>query len=465
MVDIFIDGGTVVTMDSERRIIRDGAVVIDEGKIISVGKREDLSKEYKGKSNFVINGKNKLILPGFIDAHVHTCQTLPKGLADDVDAAKWLSQVLPFELRMTKEDAYYSVQLACMLMIKTGTTCFMEACATPWLVDTVGKAVKDIGIRGVLTRATMDYSPTGEGGVFSNFLESTEDAIKENLRMIEKWNNVADGRIRAWFSFRHLFSTSDELLREIASLAKKYGVGIHAHAAWHQPHIELVKKRTGGYDEIEHLYNLGVLDSNVLLAHVLYVNEKDIELLRKTSTNVVHCPTSNMKSAYGMTIYSKIPEMIHSGVNVCLGCDGTATNNNLDIISEMKISTISHKDCRQAPTLMPAEVMLEMATINGAKALMWDNEIGSIETGKKADLIIVNMKNPKWIPRHNPISNIVYSATGDDVETVIIDGKLVMYKRELLTVNEEEILEKAQKTAEKIMNEENLAPQLLWKVI
>jgi 5-methylthioadenosine/S-adenosylhomocysteine deaminase len=340
----------------------------------------------------------------------------------------------------------------------------MEACATPQLINAVGKAVKDIGIRGVLTRATMDYSPT-EGGLFSSFFESTEYAIKENIKMIKKWNNAAEGRIKAWFSFRHLFSTSDELLKEISSLAKKYGVGIHAHAAWHRPHIELVKKRTGGYDEIEHLYNLGVLGPNVLLAHVLYIDEKDIELLRRTSTNVVHCPTSNMKSAYGMTVYSKIPEMIHSGINICLGCDGTATNNSLDIISEMKLSTISHKDCRQDPTLMPAETMLVMATINGSRALLWNNEIGSIEAGKKADVIIMDMKNPKWVPCYNPISNIVYSATGDDVETVIIDGKLIMYERELLTINEAEILEKAQRIAEKIANEEGLRPQISWKVI
>jgi 5-methylthioadenosine/S-adenosylhomocysteine deaminase len=451
-MELLIEGGTVVTLDAKRRIIKDGAVVIKDNKIIDVDKAQVLKRKHP--SIETLDAKGKLICPGLVDAHIHMAQMLARGLTDEIDnvTIRWSwDRVYPWEANLTQDDVYISAKLCAAELIKTGTTCAADPGAPH--MDSVGKVLQETGLRGIIAEASMDQwsdewpLPPGVRAF------STEEALKDSEALIKKWNKAANDRIRGWCSLRVMPNLSSNLIKGINELAHKYNVGIEIHAAVTKGRVDYIKKQTG-FTKIKYLDSLGVLGPNWLMTHMIWITEDEIPLLKEHNVNVCHCPGASYHGGAGALSIGKFPEMINSGINVALGCDSSAANNSLDMFRTMYQVATGHKEARRDGDLISPEQALEMATINGAKGLMWNDQIGSIEVGKKADIIIVDYQKSNWVPTYDfsLIPNLVYSADGADVETVIIDGKIVMEDRVIKTFKEEEVVERAQKTAERLVS-------------
>jgi len=452
-VDLLIEGGTVVTLDEKRRVIKNGGVAIKDDRIIEVNKARELKRKYPSVET--VDAKGKLILPGFIDTHIHMAQMLARGLTDEIDnvRVRWSwDRVYPWEANLTEEDVYISAKLCAVELIKTGTTCVADPGAPH--MDSVARVLEESGLRGIVAIASMDQWsdewPLPPGVRAS----STEEALRQSEALIKRWHRTANDPIRGWCSLRVMPNLSANLIKGINILARKYGVGIEIHAAVTKGRVEWIKKQTG-YTKIKYLNSLGVLGPNWLMTHMIWITDDEIPILKEHNVNVCHCPGASYHGGAGAFSIGKFPEMIKAGINVSLGCDSSAANNSLDMFRAMYQVATGHKEARRDGGLISPEQALEMATINGAKGLLWDDQIGSLETGKKADLIIVDIKKSNWIPLYDfsIVPNIVYAGDGADVETVIIDGKIVMENRVIKTLNEEEVLEKSQKTAEKLVNQ------------
>lgn len=452
MRQILVKGGIVVTVDPQRRVIKDGAVLVEGQRIAEVGKSADLFRKHPQAD--VLEARGKMILPGLIDAHIHLTQMMARGLTDDIDGIKvrwsW-ERVFPWEARLTSEDVYFSAMLCAIGLIKTGTTCFADPGG--YSMGSVAKAVEESGLRGIIAVASVDQSspewPLPEGFAGE---PSTERALAESEELIQSWHHKFNDRLRVWTSLRVEPNVSEALIMGIARLAQRYDVGIQNHCSVSRGRRDWVKKITG-HTPVVYYHNLGVLSPRWLLTHMSWVTEEELPLLKEYGVHVCHCPGAALHGAGGAITHGKFPEMIAMGVNVCLGCDSSAADNSLDMIREMYHVATLHKEWRSDGTLISPEQALEMATLNGAKALHWDREIGSIEAGKKADLIIVNTLKSNWIPIYDfsIIPNLVYAGEGQDVETVIIDGEVVMRDKTLLTLNEQDILREAQKRSEALV--------------
>lgn len=435
-------------MDPERRIFRDGAIALDEGRILEVGKSSDIRRKFNPSEK--IDARSKIVMPGLIDAHLHQNQMLARGLADEVDLLTWIhKRVWPYEAVMTDSDSYVSSLLCSMEAIKTGTTCFADPGG--YRMENVARAVDEIGIRGIIAWASMDVDDP-QRPIPEVLRTTTDEAVQKNEELLRNCQNSAKGRLRVWCGLRVEPNVSPELIVRINELALKNKVGVEMHNAVTREQMEWVKNKTGK-NTVDYLDSLGVLGPHWLLIHMGWITDQEVQVLKRREVNVAHVPGASMKAAYGAISFGKFPELVASGVNVCLGCDSSAANNSLDMFRAMYLAAMVHKEARYDPHLIPAEEALEMATIRGAKALRWE-DIGSLEPGKKADLIIINPKRSNWIPNHDfsLVPNIAYSADGNDVETVMVDGRIVMENRRMTTIDEEKTLESAQKAAEQILD-------------
>lgn len=475
MVDLIIENAAfIITMDANHRIIEDGALAIDEGKILSVGKTEQIKKEYP-TADKRLDGKGKVITPGFVDAHIHCHHALARGLMDDIpyypDALERVHGIIYPPL---DENAYFVGGLLNMIeMISTGTTCFVDCGVVPSagleLENSLANAVKKTGIRAVLGRGMFDiYEGSGyeklrpEGSArFSR--ETTEQALRHTEDFVSHMDGAENGRIRAWPCVTQVNTASDELWIGANRIAEKYNVGLLTHAAVIETMVDLTRnlfhKR-----EIERIHDLGVLGPRVVAAHMGWLTPEELQLVIRSGMHVVHCISSSMHCGYSSCGRGYFPEMYASGVNVALGCDGVVESNHLDMVRQTYLAATVHKEVRyEIGSSMPfrPEQALEMATINGAKAVMMPQSIGSLENNKKADIVIFNAQRPEWTPLHraNLISNLVYSATGSSVETSIIDGKVVMENRKILTVDESEVIKDAQKASEKFFERYEKTPR------
>jgi len=461
---MYIRGGILITVDKERRIFKDGGVVIENNRIVKVGKREELDKDYLHHSDIVIDASRKIVMPGLIDLHVHMAQAMIRGMAQYVRLIPWLRDyVWPLQGHYTKEDGRISALLCMIEMIKSGTTTFLEVgISGRYGMEGIAKAVEEIGMRGVLGRHVMDTPGYAleENIIHPGLVESKEYGMKEVIHMYQRWHGK-HGRIFIWFAPRTPGAVTIETYKEIVSKARELGIGITMHLAEVKEDLEYFKKKFN-CKPVEFCQKIGMLGHNVVLAHVVWVDDEEIKLLAKTGTHVAHCPSSNMKLGSGLTPVAK---MIKSGVNVGLGCDGGPSNDNYDMIEEMKIAALGQSLINMDPKALTAEEVIEMATIRGAKALGLDKEIGSIEEGKKADIIIIDYWKPHLTPMLNPITHIVYAAQGQDVDTVIIDGKLIMKNRKILTVDEEKILEEAEKRGLNVVKRTGIKPAINWKIV
>ncbi|EYU37407.1 hypothetical protein ABFS82_11G075800 [Erythranthe guttata] len=436
----------IVTMDSQCRVFRNGAVAIQGDTIIAVGQSQDIISHFSSLSPQLFNLHGNFLLPGLINTHVHTSQQLARGIADDVDLLTWLhGRIWPYESNMTEEDSYLSTLLCGIELIHSGVTCFAEAGGQH--VSGMARAVELLGIRACLTQSVMD---SGEGLPESWAERTAHECIQSQKDLHKKHHNTADGRIRIWFGLRQIMNSTDRLLVETRDAAKELNTGIHMHVAEIPYENELVVERQGvDHGTVTYLDKIELLQSNLLAAHSVWVNEDEIGLLSRSGVKVSHCPAAAMH----MLGFAPIREMIDAGVCVSLGTDGAPSNNRMSIVDEMYLASLINKG-REVfskgttdPTALPAETILEMATINGAKSVLWDKEIGSLDVGKKADMIVVNPCSWTMMPIHDCISSLVYCMRSENITSLMCNGRWVMVDKKILILNEEEVIAKAQKVS------------------
>jgi 5-methylthioadenosine/S-adenosylhomocysteine deaminase len=431
-VDLLLTGGWVVTADAAHTVIEDGAVAIQGNRIVAVGPAARLAQEYASERTIDCTGK--AVLPGLIDGHVHTCQQLARGLADDIPVREWLEKIVAFESAMDEEDVASSARLACLEMIKSGTTSFIEACANPFHVDAVGYSLEESGLRGVLTRSCMEL-PETDWKTPDAFVMSADDNFNGTVRMIDRWNGAAGGRIQAWVGWRQQWNLSDELLMRTVRFARERGVGLHGHLS------------TRRFGQIEYLDKLGALWPDMVFAHAIRFTAREVELIRHYDVKINHNPGASMHGAYGSAVAGQFPELLDRGVHVCLGCDGAANNNTLDMFVEMRLASTLHKEVRQNACVFSPFQSLSMATFHGAHALKHGNRLGILAEGMLADVITVDLEQPHLQPVHDVVSNLVYCANGNDVSTTIVDGRILMEDRQVLSLDEKLILKEASQRA------------------
>ena len=433
MPSVLIKNGTLVTMDNRNSIVRGDLLIRDE-RIAEIGGTGQVA-------DTVIDAGGCAVIPGFVQTHIHLCQTLFRGAADDLALIDWLKQrVWPMEAAHSATSIKASARLGIAELIKGGTTCALTM-ETVNHTGEVFKVVEESGFRATAGKCMMDKGDE----VPRALQEQTANSIDESLALLEEWHGKANGRIRYCFAPRFAVSCTRELLEKVAQLARARGVMIHTHASENTKECEMVEQETG-LRNITYLDSLGLSGRHVALAHCVHLSDEEIEILRTTQTNVTHCPSSNLKLGSGI---APIVKLLEQGVSVSLGADGAACNNRLDMFTEMRTAALLQK-VLHGPEVLPATRALRMATIDGAKAMGLDADIGSIEVGKRADLALVRLDGLHSTPVEDVVSAVVYSAQPDDVGTVLIDGEFVLRDGKLLTLDERETILTARSEAEKL---------------
>ncbi|ACS91029.1 amidohydrolase family protein [Thermococcus sibiricus] len=423
-MSILIKNGYVIYGDSLKIIKAD--IYIENNKISKIGK--DLTKS----ADHVIDAKGRVISPGFINAHTHSPMVLLRGLADDISLMEWLQNyVWPVEKKLKRVHIYWGALLGTLEMIKTGTTTFVDMY---FHMEEVAKAVEEIGLRAYLSYGMVDLGDE----------EKRSIEIRETLKLLKFIESLSSPRVEFLFGPHAPYTCSPKLLTWVREKADETGKMITIHLSETKDEVKQIKEKYGK-TPVELLDELGFLKNDVIAAHGVWLTDKEIEILAKRDVTIVHNPASNMKLGSGVMSLEKL---LKAGVNVALGTDGAASNNNLDMIEEMKLAALLHKVHTLNPTLADAKTVFKMATQNGAKALRLN--AGVIKEGALADVIVIDFNKPHLRPITNIISHIVYSANGNDVETTIVDGKVVMLDREVLTIDEEKILDKVQKIVDKL---------------
>ena len=435
--DILIEGATVispVSVGADERIIvvDEGAIAIDDGKIMYVGP-SPAPPEFRNALKH-INASCLIALPGFVNAHTHAAMTLLRGYADDMVLMEWLQEkIWPIEAHLNPEDVYYGAMLACIEMIRAGVTTFADQY---FFMDDTARAVRDAGIRASLSRGLIAASP------------NSSRALRENIELCEAWDGQANGRITTMLGPHAPYTCPVDFLEKVMEAAGELGVGMHIHLSETRGEVEESRARHGGMSPIELMDSIGLFGFRTLAAHCVHVSQKDIEILSSKGVGVAHNPGSNMKIASGI---APVPAMLKAGVKVGLGTDGASSNNNLDLLEEARLAAFLHKLANDDPTVIPAGQALALATLGGAKAMEMESEIGSLEPGKSADIILLDMNKPHMYPRHDLTSHIIYSARASDVTTVIINGELVMENGVLTGIDEQEVLGKAEEKAKALV--------------
>jgi cytosine/adenosine deaminase-related metal-dependent hydrolase len=454
----------IITMNPAREIITNGAILVEGKRIKALGKADELRRTYQVDE--VIDVGGKLIIPGLIDTHVHVAQALIRGCADDMALIQWLCErVWVLQGNFTRDDGYVSARLCIAEMLKSGTTTFLESMlAHRYGFDGIAQAVEESGIRACLAGIVMDigtYATQDANTMHPGLVESREMSLLGVLDAHSKWQGAADDRIHVWFGPRTPGGVTPELYREMSDYARQRDMGITMHLAEVEADKIFLQEKYG-LSPVYFAESVGLLGAKTVLVHMVWLNDQDIAKLAETRTSVSHNPSSNSKLASGVC---KVPQMLAGGVNVALGCDGGPSNNDYDLIREMKLAAILHKAVSHDPLIVPAESVLEMATINGARALGLEHEIGSLEVGKKADFAIIDLNRLHTTPSPNPVSTLVYAATGGEVDTVVVDGQIVVEQGQLLSMDEEEIIAEAQKHANALYKRAGIEIKPKWPVL
>ncbi len=456
-----IGNATVITMDKDRRILKNGAVAFENDRICAVGKTEALRSAYPAYQ-YVDMGEH-IVMPGFVNAHVHLTQALIKGCADDVSLIEFLAnRVWQLMGHYTEADAMTSAQLCTLEMIKSGTTTFAETLLhSRYGLDGMAKATIDSGMRGFLAKAVMDKATyaTRDNIMCEGMVEDGDECLRQAIEWKKRAEPLSD-RVKIWLGPRPVGSSTKEILEKVAATAKEHDMGICIHFCEVKNDVEHIKK-TYGMEPGAFMESIGIFTPRTLLAHGVWLEPADMEAIRRNGTTVVHCPASNAKLASG---FCKVPELLDAGVNVALGTDAATCDNAYDMFVAMRLAGIIHKGRTLDPLVVPAETVLELATLGGAKALRMEGEIGSLEAGKKADLITIDTHHPRLVPNVNPVSLVVYSACGDDVDNVVIDGKFVVKNREALTLDEEAIMAEASRIIPEVLQKANVVNSPRWPV-
>jgi len=443
-VDLLLTHGTVVTMNREREVLADTDVLIQDGRIARIGR----GLKVKGATRRVIDVAGQVVLPGLIHGHLHACQTLFRNHADGLELLDWLRErIWPYEAAHDSESLRASADLTFAELIQSGATAALDM-GTVRHYDSVFESARDCGFRLTGGKAMMDTGHSLPAGL----RETTEGSLAESVALLERWHGTHGDRLRYAFAPRFVLSCTEPLLKEVSRLAREKGVRVHTHASENPTECDLVRQRIGK-DNVAYFHSLGLSGPHVTLAHCVWLTAEEQRLLRETGTVVCHCPSSNLKLASGI---AKVPELMDSGVHVCLGADGAPCNNNLDLFLEMRLAALLHKP-RAGPLAMPPLRVLEMATLEGARALGLEKEVGSLEEGKRGDVTVVDIRGLHTLPTPESVLGVlVHAARSTDVSHVAIDGQLVLRDRQLLTLDARDVAERAQKHAARIVERANL---------
>jgi len=443
--DMIVEGSFVITVDDENRVIRDGAVVVEHGLIIAVDKTHRIVEKFSAEET--IDARRSVVMPGFVNAHMH--ETLIRGFWDIFSGKTLYEEMLMayfMELCVSEKHALAAARLNQLEMIKNGTTCFIDI----WRhTRMAAETLKTSGLRGVLAPQIADETPWPAVHKGRYWMESVQD----NENLVRKWNGEAGGRIHVWFGPHAPYSCSEETLAKVRELASKYGVGIHMHVSEGMSEVEDLKRRKG-LSPVKWLEKIGFLGPDVHAAHCVWLDDDEIKLFKRRGVSVAHMPKANMKSGMGI---APILRMLSEGITVGIGTDSNMGPNNLDMFEEMRAACYLHRVSTGDSSVLPASKLIRMATIEGAKCLRLDKEVGSLEPGKRADIIIIDLNKPHLTPIlcnsvNNVMELIVFSAWGEDVSTVIVDGKVLMEERRVYTLDEGDVIAEANKAAADLMS-------------
>ncbi|MDT4966830.1 MAG: 5-methylthioadenosine/S-adenosylhomocysteine deaminase [Acidobacteriota bacterium] len=432
--DLILRGATVVTMDKDRRVIDDGSIVVRNGRIVAVDTRAGIDAKYVARET--IDAPGKVIVPGLINGHTHIPMTLFRGLADDLDLQEWLTKyIFPAEAKnVTEEFVRVGTRLGLAEMIRGGTTTY---CDMYYFEDAIADETSKAGVRGVLGETVIDF-PVADNKTWPEAMAYTE-------RFIKKWKGNA--LITPAIAPHAPYTVSEEHLKAVHALSERTGAPVVTHVSETRREVDDSLKSKGA-SPVDYLARIGFLNNRVIAAHVVHPSAEEISLLKRLGVGVVHNPQSNMKLASGV---APVPQMLQADLDLGLGTDGAASNNDLNMWEEIDTTAKLHKVFTMDPKVVTAEQAFEMATIRGARALHMENEIGSIEKGKRADLVIVDLDDLNQTPLYNIYSQLVYATKADDVRTVIIQGRVVMRDKKLLTLDEQDIKARARVFREQII--------------
>jgi 5-methylthioadenosine/S-adenosylhomocysteine deaminase len=434
IVDLIIRGGTVVTMDGSHRVIEDGAIAVKAGRVVAVDDTKDIDRRYTARE--VINAGGKVVIPGLINGHTHVPMTLFRGIADDLDLQEWLTKyIFPAEAKNVTEDfVRVGTRLGLAEMLRSGTTTY---CDMYYFEDAIADETFKAGMRGILGETVIDF-PVADNKTFEQGLAYSE-------RFINHWKG--NSLIVPAIAPHAPYTVSEDHLKAARALSDRTGAPIVIHISETKREVDDSLKAKGA-SPVDYLNRIGFLNNRVIAAHMVWPSDGELDLLKKLGVGIVHNPQSNMKLASGV---APVPKMLRENLPVGLGTDGAASNNDLNLWEEMDSAAKLHKLISNDPKVVTAEEAFEMATIRGARALHLEKEIGSIEKGKRADIVIVDLESLNQTPSYNIYSDLVYSTKAGDVRTVIIEGRVVMRDRRLLTLNEETIKADARRYRERIV--------------
>lgn len=406
------------------------SILIKDNLIAEISSQIDESNASK-----IIDATGKIVIPGLINTHTHLSMTLFRGLADDLSLDSWLNDhIWPMEANLNGDFCYIGALLGAVELIKSGTTTFSDMY---FYMEDVARAIDEAGIRAVLSYGMIDFADE----------EKRKNEIKANLELFEACDGMADGRIKVFFGPHSPYTASEELLIKVRELADEYNMGIHIHVSETQKEIEDVSSQKG-LRPFEYLDKIGFLGPDVVAAHSVWLSDNEIEIIKKNNVKISHNPCSNMKLASGVAPVSKL---IENDICVSIGTDGASSNNNLDLIEELKTASLLQKVSTLDPKVLNSDEAIAMGTIKGAEALGLESEIGSIEVGKKADIVLIDTNSANMVPDSSSLSsNIIYSANGSNVDTTICDGKILMENKKLTILDEEEIYAKARKAIKEL---------------
>ncbi len=424
-MSLLIKNGTLVTMNSAREVIK-ADILVQQDRIM------DISPDIDELARQVIDARDMLVIPGLIQTHVHLCQALFRGCADDMELLDWLKlRIWPLEGSHDPESLYYSALLGCAECLRSGTTAIIDM-GTVHYTESIFDAVLGAGIRYLGGKCMMDFGPEVPG----TLIDSSSNALDESMELYKNWDGRDNQRIHYAFCPRFVLSCTKALLLEIQRLSRQHRIPIHTHASENLAEVTAVQQMTG-MRNVEYLDSLGMCSDKLILAHCIHLNEEEKDILISTNTNIAHCPSSNLKLASGI---ARIPELLARGASISLGADGPPCNNNLDMFQEMRLAALIQKP-EHGPTSMRAETLVELATLSGARAMGLDKEIGSLEVGKKADIAIINLEGWHTRPQNaaSAYTQLVYQAKSSDVYCTIVDGKVLMLNGRLKTIDENQL--------------------------
>ncbi len=441
-----IEGGTIVPMDRARTIIGDGRILVENGRVTAVGSRSEINPRSPDR---VIDASGMAIIPGLVNLHTHTSEKFVAGLVDDLNLYTWLERVInPMMVNLTRDDCYWTSLLAQVEMIKSGITCYLDHFDTTIdsIFETLLDSVKASGMRGVVSREIFTNDDVPDKFMLEGYNEIDEKMIADTVRHA-RGGRDSESRSSVRLGLGGVSYASDSLITRIRSIANELNIGIHVHAAESLDETRYLKRKMGT-TPIRRAYKMGLLGPDIVLAHCVWVDSDEIKILAETDSKVAYNPVSNMKLADGV---APIWKMIQEGVTVGIGTDGTASNDNLDFYACMKNGAYLQKVHAMNPSHLQSYKILEMATIDGARSLQLEDQIGSIEVGKKADLTLLNLRTPNMTPTNDVVRQIVCSCTPSNVDTVLIDGEVVLENRRFVTLDESKTIREGGRRAAELV--------------